>query len=208
MSKYNFPKVVVTGLGTVSPIGNDQRSFWEGMLEGKSGAGPITKFDASEFKTRFACEVKDFNPDPIITRKEIQRMDLFTQYSIIASHQAIEQAGIRADNVDLERVGVVIGSGIGGMWTYHQQQENLFKRNGKPDRISPFFVPMIITDIAAGQVAIKWGFKGPNYAQVSACATSSHSLADALMLIQRGDADVMIAGGSEAVVSPYGCWRV
>jgi 3-oxoacyl-[acyl-carrier-protein] synthase II len=204
MAKYNFPKVVVTGLGAVTPIGNDRDAFWEGMMAGKSGAGPITKFDPEHFKTRFACEVKDFNPEPTLNRKEVQRMDLFTQYAMVASAQAIEQAGLKEGNFDLERAGVTVGSGIGGMRTYHQQQENLYKRDGKPDRISPFFVPMIITDIAAGQIAIRWGLKGPNYAQVSACATSSHSLADALMLIQRGDADVMIAGGSEAVVSPMG----
>lgn len=204
MAKYNFPKVVVTGLGAVTPIGNDRDAFWEGMMAGKSGTGPITKFDPEHFKTRFACEVKDFKPEPTLNRKEVQRMDLFTQYAMVASAQAIEQAGLEEGNFDPERAGVTVGSGIGGMRTYHEQQENLYKRDGKPDRISPFFVPMIITDIAAGQIAIRWGLKGPNYAQVSACATSSHSLADALMLIQRGDADVMIAGGSEAVVSPMG----
>lgn len=205
MPKYNFPKVVITGLGAVTPIGNTLKAFHDGLMAGKSGSAWITKFDATEYKTKFACEVKDFNPsEEVLNRKEIQRMDPFTQYAIEASHQAILDAGLDLENIDRERAGVIIGSGIGGMWTYHQQQENLYNRGGKPDRISPFFVPMLISDIAAGHVAIKWGLKGPNYATVSACATSSHSIADAVMLIQRGDADLMVVGGSEAVVCPMG----
>ncbi len=205
MPKYNFPKVVITGLGAVTPIGNTLQEFHSSIKAGRSGAAPITKFDATEYKTRFACEVKDFNPtEDVLNRKEIQRMDPFSQYAIEASHQAILDAGLDLENIDRERAGVIIGSGIGGMWTYHQQQENLYNRDGKPDRISPFFVPMLISDIAAGHVAIKWGLKGPNYATVSACATSSHSIADAVMLIQRGDADLMVVGGSEAVVCPMG----
>lgn len=205
MPKYNFPKVVITGLGAVTPIGNNLAEFRQGLKSGKSGAGLIQKFDATEYKTRFACEVKDFNPsEDVLNKKEIQRMDLFTQYAIEAANQAITDAGLDLDNIDKERAGVIIGSGIGGMWTYHQQQENLYSRGGKPDRISPFFVPMLISDIAAGHVAIKYGLKGPNYATVSACATSSHSIADALMLLQRGDADLMVVGGSEAVVCPMG----
>jgi 3-oxoacyl-[acyl-carrier-protein] synthase II len=205
MPNYNYPKVVITGLGAVTPIGNNLSEFHNGLLTGKSGSGPITKFDATEYKTRFACEVKDFNPaEEVLNKKEIQRMDLFTQYAMEASNQAIADSGLDLENIDRERAGVIIGSGIGGMTTYHQQQENLYNRNGKPDRISPFFVPMLISDIAAGHVAIKWGLKGPNYATVSACATSSHSIADALMLIQRGSADIMVVGGSEAVICPMG----
>lgn len=205
MPNYNYPKVVITGLGAVTPIGNNLSEFHNGLLAGKSGSGPITKFDATDYKTKFACEVKGFNPaEEILNKKEIQRMDLFSQYAMEASSQAIADSGLDLENIDRERAGVIIGSGIGGMWTYHQQQENLYNRDGKPDRISPFFVPMLISDIAAGHVAIKWGLKGPNYATVSACATSSHSIADALMLIQRGDADVMVVGGSEAVVCPMG----
>lgn len=204
MPKYDYPKIVVTGMGAVTPIGNNLDEYWKALLEGKGGSAPITRFDASDFKTRFACEVKDYDPELHMTKKEIQRMDLFTQFAMSSAVMAVEDSGIDFEKTDRERVGVVIGSGIGGMWTYHHQQENLYQRDGKPDRISPFFVPMLISDIAAGQVAIRWGLKGPNYATVSACATSSHSLADALMLLQRGDADVMVSGGAEAVVCPMG----
>lgn len=204
MPRYNFPKVVITGLGAVTPIGNNLQEYWTSLIEGKSGGAPITRFDASEFKTTFACEVKNYDPHLHINPKEVQRMDLFTQYAISSAAMAIEDAGINFEELDRERIGVIIGSGIGGMWTYHHQQQNLYERGGKPDRISPFFVPMLISDIAAGHVAIRWGLKGPNYATVSACATSSHSLADALMILQRGDADMIVAGGSEAVVCPMG----
>jgi len=204
MAKYDYPKIVITGLGAVTPIGNNLDEYWNALLEGKSGSAPITRFDASEFKTRFACEVKDYDPTLHMTKKEVQRMDVFTQFALSSSVMAVEDSGIDFEKTDKNRVGVIIGSGIGGMWTYHNQQENLYKRDGKPDRISPFFIPMLISDIAAGQVAIRWGLKGPNYATVSACATSSHSLADALMIMQRGDADVMVTGGAEAVVCPMG----
>ncbi len=204
MPKYNFPKVVVTGIGTVTPIGNTVEEFWTSMMEGKSGTAPITKFDATHFVTKFANEVKNYDPLLHMGRKEIQRMDLFTQYAMSSTVMAIEDAQIDFNKTDKNRVGVIIGSGIGGMWTYHYQQEELYKRGGNPDRISPFFIPMLIADIAAGYVAIRWGLKGPNYATTSACATSSHALADAFMLIQRGDADVMIVGGSEAVICPMG----
>lgn len=203
MPKYDFPRVVITGLGAVTPIGNNIDEFWNAMMEGKSGAGLITRFDASDYKTQFACELKDFDAEKYLHRKEKQRMDPFTHYAIAAATMAIEDSGMDLDAINMERVGVVFGSGIGGMWTYHHQQEQLYKR-GKPDRISPFFVPMMISDIAAGQIAIRWGFKGPNYATVSACATSSHAIADALMLIQRGNADMMICGGSEAAICPMG----
>jgi beta-ketoacyl-acyl-carrier-protein synthase II len=204
MPKYNFPRVVVTGVGVISPIGNTTEEFWNALLAGVSGADYITRFDTTYFETKFACEVKNFDPLLYMNRKEVQRMDLFTQYAIASVHQAIEDAGLNLDKVDKDRVGVVYGSGIGGMITYHEQQQVVYERGGKPDRISPFFIPMMISDIAAGQIAIRWGFKGPNYATTAACATSSHSLADALMLIQRGDADVMIAGGSEAAICPMG----
>ncbi|MBS1536386.1 MAG: beta-ketoacyl-ACP synthase II [Bacteroidetes bacterium] len=204
MPRYNFPKIVVTGIGAVTPIGNTAREFWDGMMSGKSGGGPITRFDPTDFDTQFACEVKNYDPLLCMNRKEIQRMDLFTQFAISSSVMAVEDSGIDFEKTDRNRVGVIIGSGIGGMWTYHHQQTNLYERNGKPDRISPFFVPMLISDIAAGHVAIRWGLKGPNYATVSACATSSHSIADALMLLQRGNADVMLVGGTEAVICPMG----
>ncbi len=204
MPKYNFPRVVITGMGAVTPIGNNLAEYKQGLLEGRSGAAPITRFDASDFDTKFACEVKNFDPLQYINRKEVQRMDMFTHFAIAAAAMAIEDANLDVEKINRERAGVVLGSGIGGMWTYHYQQEELYKRGGNPDRISPFFVPMLISDIAAGHIAIRWGLKGPNYGTVSACATSSHSIADALMLLQRGDADVMIAGGSEAVVCPMG----
>lgn len=204
MPRATPPRIVVTGLGAITPIGNTKDAFWEGMMAGRSGAGPITRFDATNFETRFACEVKDFDPVPFISRKEVQRMDLFAQLAMAAAIMAVEDSGIDFERVNRERVGVVFGSGIGGMWTYHHQQQNLYERNGVPDRISPFFVPMLISDIAAGHIAIRYGLKGPNYGTVSACATSSHSIADAFMLMQRGMADIMLAGGSEAVVCPMG----
>lgn len=204
MPKYNFPKVVITGLGVVSPVGNNLSEFWQSMKEGKSGGGLITRFDATEFDSKIACEVKNYDPLLHMNRKEIQRMDPFTQFAISAATMAVEDSGIDFEKCNKDRIGVIIGSGIGGMWTYHNQQQALYERGGKPDRISPFFIPMLILDIAAGYVAIRWGLKGPNYATVSACATSSHSLGDALMLLQRGDADVMIAGGTEAVICPMG----
>ncbi|MCX6154747.1 MAG: beta-ketoacyl-ACP synthase II [Candidatus Kapabacteria bacterium] len=204
MPKYNYPRIVVTGIGALTPVGNSTSEFWNSMMEGRSGTAPITRFDASEFDTKFANEVKNFDPSPFLNRKEVQKMDLFTQFAIAASAMAVEDAGIDFEKTDKERVGVIIGSGIGGMWTYHNQQQNLYSRNGNPDRISPYFVPMLISDIAAGHVAIRWGLKGPNYATVSACATSSHSIADALMILQRGDADVMLVGGAEAVICPMG----
>lgn len=204
MPKYDFPKVVVTGMGAVTPIGNTVKEFWQSMMEGKSGAGPITKFDASDFDTKFACEIKNYDPLLFMNRKEIQRMDLFSQYAVSSACMAVEDSEIDFEKEDKERIGVIFGSGIGGMNTYYLQQEELFKRDGNPDRISPFFIPMMISDIAAGHIAIRWGLKGPNYATVSACATSSHAIADALMLMQRGDADIMVVGGSEAVISPMG----
>ncbi len=200
----SIPRVVITGVGAVTPIGNTSAEFWQGMMDGRSGTSPITRFDAAEFDTRFAAEVKNYDPLQHITRKEVQRMDLFAQFAMSAAVMAVENAGIDFEKTNRERVGVVFGSGIGGMWTYHHQQQNLYERGGKPDRISPFFVPMLISDIAAGHIAIRYGLKGPNYATVSACATSSHSIGDALMIIQRGMADVMLAGGSEAVICPMG----
>jgi 3-oxoacyl-[acyl-carrier-protein] synthase II len=203
MSKV-IPRIVITGVGAVTPIGNTAADYWQGLMEGRSGAGPITRFDPEHFDTKFACEVKNYDPTQHITRKEVQRMDLFTQYAMSCAVMAVEDSGLNIEAVNHERAGVVFGSGIGGMWTNHIQQQALFERDGKPDRISPFFVPMLISDIAAGHIAIRYGFKGPNYATVSACATSSHAIADAFMIMQRGMADVMLAGGSEASVCPMG----
>ncbi len=204
MAKYNYPRVVVTGIGAVTSLGHNINEIWANVLSGKSGAGPIQRFDASEFDTKFACEVVNFDAGQFLNRKELQRMDIFTHLAIASATMAIEDSGIDFEQSDKNKVGVIISSGIGGMWTYHHQQKELYSRGGKPDRISPFFIPMLISDIAAGHVAIRWGLKGPNYATVSACATSSHSIADALMLLQRGSADVMIVGGSESVICPMG----
>lgn len=197
-------RVVITGMGAVTPIGNSVADMWTNMLMGKSGAAPITKFDATDYETRFACEVKGYDPLLHMSRKDVQRMDLFTQYAISSVAMALDDAGIVDGQLNGDRVGVVFGSGIGGMWTYHRQQELLYQHGGKPDRISPFFIPMLISDIAAGHIAIRWKFRGPNYGTVSACATSAHAIADGVMLIERGHADVMIVGGSEAVICPMG----
>jgi 3-oxoacyl-[acyl-carrier-protein] synthase II len=204
MPKYNYPKIVVTGVGPITALGNNKNEFWQSMLDGKSGASPIKAFDATHFETKFACEVKNLDLLQFLNRKEIQRMDLFTQLAIAASQIAIDDAKIDFEKVNRDRAGVIVGSGIGGMWTYYNQQKSLMEREGKPDRISPFFIPMLISDISPGYIAIRWGLKGPNYGTVSACATSSHAIADALMIMQRGDADVMIVGGSESVISPMG----
>ena len=196
-------RVVVTGLGAVTPIGLTVGEFWQAMMEGKSGAGPITYFDVSKFDTKFACEVKGFDPLKYLDKKSVQRMDPFSQFAMAAAAQAVEDASIDFEKVDRDRAGVVVGSGIGGMWTYQKQQGNLFSDQG-PDHISPFFIPMMISDIAAGNISIRYKIRGPNYATTSACATSGHAIADAAMLIQRGDADVMITGGSEAAICPMG----
>ena len=199
----NKRRVVVTGIGTVNPIGLSVQEFWSNALAGVSGADLITSFDTTEFKTKFACEVKGFDPESFIDKKAVKRMDKFTHYAVASANMAIEDAGLTPENTDYERAGVIIGSGIGGMWTNWEQQ-NILLEEKSPRRISPFFVPMLISDIAAGHVSIQHGFKGPNYATTSACATSAHALGDALMLIERGDADVMIAGGAESAICPMG----
>jgi len=196
-------RVVVTGMGVITPLGNTVQEYWDGLLKGKSGAGPITYFDASDYDTRFAAQVKGFEPTKYMDRKLVQRSDLFTQYALAASEQALADAGLVLENTNREMVGVIVGSGIGGMWTYHKQQETLFETKG-PHRISPFFIPMMIADIAPGRISMRYGLKGPNYSTTSACATSSHAIGDAFMLIQRGDADVMVTGGAEAAITPMG----
>jgi 3-oxoacyl-[acyl-carrier-protein] synthase II len=192
-------RVVVTGMGAVTPIGIGIAEYWKGLIEGKNGVGLITKFDATKFDTKFAAEVKDFNPENYVDKKSVKRMDLFTQYAMAVASMAIEQAAFDFDKTDRERFGVIFGSGIGGMVT-NQQQHWQYYETKNPGTISPFFVPMMISDIAAGQVSIKYGLKGPNYATTSACATSSHAIADAFMIIQRGSADAMMCGGSEAAI--------
>lgn len=192
-------RVVVTGLGLVTPVGNDVESTWQGLLDGKSGAAPITKFDASNQRVRFACEVKGFDPLQYIDRKEARRYDLFAQLALAAAHQAVTQAGLEGKFPNPERTGVVIGSGIGGMQTY-EDNCSLYLTKG-PDRVSPFFVPMFIPDIAAGLVSIRYGLKGPNYATVSACASSAHALGESFNMIRHGTADAMVSGGSEGAIT-------
>jgi len=196
-------RVVVTGIGAVTPIGLSVEEFWNALITGKSGVDYITYFDTRDYDTKIAAEVKNFDPLKFIDRKTVQRMDLFTQFAMAATAMAVEDARLPLDKLDHERVGVIYGSGIGGMWTYHRQQETVYQYGG-PQRISPFFVPMMISDIAAGYIAMRYSFKGPNYATTSACATSAHAIADAMMIIQRGDADVVVTGGSEAAICPMG----
>jgi 3-oxoacyl-[acyl-carrier-protein] synthase II len=192
-------RVVVTGLGLVTPVGTDVESTWNALLEGRPGAAPITKFDPSQLSVRFACEVKGFDPLQYIDRKEARRYDLFAQFALAAAHQAVTQAGLAGGFPAPDRTGVVIGSGIGGMQTYEDNCK-LFITKG-PDRVSPFFVPMFIPDIAAGLVSIRYGLKGPNFATVSACSSSAHAIGESLNLIRHGMADAMVTGGSEAAIT-------
>lgn len=190
---------MVTGLGLVTPVGNDRDTTWEALLAGVSGAGPITKFDPSRSSVRFACEVKDFDPQLYMDRKESRRYDLFAQFALACAAQAMEQAGMANGVVAPERSGVVIGSGIGGMQTYEENCKAYLEKG--PDRVSPFFVPMFIPDIAAGLVSIRYGAKGPNFATVSACASSAHAIGEAYRMILDGRVDCMITGGSEAAIT-------
>jgi len=192
-------RVVVTGLGLVTPVGNTVEESWAGLLAGKSGAGPITRFDASRHSVRFACEVKGFEPTLYIDRKEAKRYDLFAQYAIAAAHQAVTQSGIEGKAADLNRVGVVMGSGIGGMLTFEENCAAFILKG--PDRVSPFFVPMFIPNMAGGLVSMRYGFKGPNFAPVSACASSAHAIGESYRMIREGMADAMVTGGSEACVT-------
>jgi 3-oxoacyl-[acyl-carrier-protein] synthase II len=196
-------RVVVTGMGAITPLGLTVEESWKNLLAGKSGAGPITYFDASDYDTKFACEVKGFDPMKYMDRKLAQRTDLFTQFALTAAEMALNDSGLKLEAEDRERIGVVVGSGIGGMWTYQKQMETLWETKG-PHRISPFFIPMMISDIAPGRISMRYGLKGPNYATTSACATSSHAIGDAFILIQRGDADVMVTGGAEGAICPMG----
>jgi 3-oxoacyl-[acyl-carrier-protein] synthase II len=193
-------RVVITGLGVISPIGNDIQTFWKHAIEGKSGVGPVTTFDTSEYSTRIAAEVKDYDPLDHFDRKEARRMDRFVQFAVVAAKQALNHSGLNMEKLDPDRVGVYIGSGIGGLQTWEEQHRTLLERG--PKRVSPFFIPMMIANMAAGQVSIATGAKGPNSAAISACATGTHSIGDASKIIQRGEADVMLAGGTEATVSP------
>lgn len=196
-------RVVVTGIGAITPIGNTAPDYWNGLLNGVSGADGITLFDATKFKTQFACEVKGFDPVAYLDRKEARKIDRFAQLAIVASDEAIKQAGINKDTVNPDRTGVIFSSGIGGLLTFQEEVMAYAKGDGTP-RFNPFFIPKMILDIAAGHISMRHGFRGPNFAVVSACASSTHALIEATHYIQLGKADVMIAGGSEAVVCDAG----
>ena len=196
-------RVVVTGIGAITPIGNTAADYWSGLLNGVSGADRITLFDASKFKTQFACEVKGFDPVDYLDKKEARKLDRFTQLAIVASDEAIKNAGISKETVDPDRTGVIFSSGIGGLMTFQEEVMNYARGDGTP-RFNPFFIPKMILDIAAGHISIRHGFRGPNFAVVSACASSTHALIEAFHYIRLGKADVMVAGGSEAVICDAG----
>jgi len=193
-------RVVITGLGLVSPLGNTVPDTWDGLLAGKSGAAPIQRFDPVEMDVRFACEVKGFDPLDYMDRKEVKRSDRFVHYAMAATQEALASAGLDSTLPDPGRTGVLIGSGIGGIWTFEEQCRISIEKGYK--RVSPFFVPMFIPDIASGLISIRYGAMGPNYCTVSACASSAHALGESFRLVQNGDADMMIAGGAEAAVTP------
>lgn len=193
-------RIVVTGMGAVTPIGTGIEEFWSALLAGKSGVGPLTKFDTTDYTTKIAAEVKDFDPEQYMERKDAKRMDVFVQYSVAASLSALKESGLIITEENAPRVGVLIGSGIGGCGTWEDQLRTLIEKG--PRRVSPFFVPMLISDMAPGMVSILTGAKGPNLAVVTACATATHAIGEAADIIKRGDADVMIAGGAEAALTP------
>ena len=196
-------RVVVTGLGALTPIGNNIEEYWNGLVNGVSGAAPITYFDATKFKTRFACELKNFNVNDFINRKEARKMDRFTQYAMVSTDEAIKDSNLDLENIDKDRVGVIWGAGIGGLETFQNEVLNFSAGDGTP-KFNPFFIPKMIADIAPGQISIKYGFRGPNFATVSACASSSNAIIDARNYIRLGYADVMVSGGSEATITIAG----
>ena len=196
-------RVVVTGLGALTPLGNNVSSFWKNLLDGVSGAGPITRFDSTHFKTQFACEVKDFTPTDFLDRKEARKLDMYAIYAMVAAAEAMADSKLKLDELDLDKSGVIWGSGIGGLDTFLKECGDFAKGTGVP-RFNPFFIPKMIADIAAGHISIKYGFRGPNFATVSACASSTHALIDAINYIRWGKADVFISGGSEASINEAG----
>jgi 3-oxoacyl-[acyl-carrier-protein] synthase II len=196
-------RVVVTGLGAITPLGKSVPEYWDGLANGVSGADYIQQFDCAKFKTRFACEVKDFEPTNYLERKEARKLDRFTQFALIASDEAVKDAGISAENVNPDRVGVIFGSGIGGITTFQDDVMEFARGDGTP-RFNPFFIPKMILDIAAGQISMRYGFRGPNFAVVSACASSTNAIIDAFDNIRLGKADIILTGGSEAVISESG----
>lgn len=196
-------RIVVTGIGALTPIGNNLETYWNNLLEGVSGADMITQFDASKFKTRFACEIKGFDPTQHMDRKEARKLDRFAQIALVASDQAVADAGITKENVDHDRVGVIFASGIGGLTTFTEEVTNFVHGDGTP-RFNPFFIPKMILDIAAGQISMKHGFRGPNYAVVSACASSTNAIISAMDNLKLGKADIVITGGAESVIGVAG----
>lgn len=196
-------RVVVTGLGAITPIGNTIEAYWNGLINGVSGADMITLFDASKFKTKFACEIKGFDPTAFLEKKEARKIDRFTQTALVVSDEAVKDAGITNENVNTDRVGVVFASGIGGLVSFQEEVINFAKGDGTP-RFNPFFIPKMILDIAAGQISMRHGFRGPNFAVVSACASSTNALMEACNLIRLGKADIILTGGSESVISAAG----
>ena len=199
----SLKRVVVTGIGAITPVGNTAQDYWNGLTNGVSGADFITLFDASKFKTRFACEVKGFDPVAYLDRKEARKIDRFTQLALVSSDEAIRDAGISKDNVNVDRVGVIFSSGIGGLLTFQEEVMAYAKGDGTP-RFNPFFIPKMILDIAAGQISMRHGFRGPNFAVVSACASSTQAIIEATNNIRLGKADIIVAGGSEAVIADAG----
>ncbi len=196
-------RVVITGMGALTPLGNTVSEYWTGLVNGVSGAAPITLFDASKFRTRFACEVKGFDPVAFLDKKDARKIDRFTQFALVVSDQAMKDAGLNRENVDSDRTGVVLGSGIGGLITFQHEVMDFAKGDGTP-RFNPFFIPKMILDIAAGQISMRHNLRGPNYAVVSACASSTNAMIDAVNLIRLNKADVILTGGSEAVISEAG----
>ena len=199
----SLKRVVVTGLGALTPIGNTVKEYWHGLINGVSGAAPITYFDCSEFKTKFACELKNFDPENFMDRKLCRQMDRFAQYAIVSSDEALSDSGLNISDSNRDRIGVIWGAGIGGLETFQNEVLNFASGNENP-RFNPFFIPKMIADIAPGLISIKYGFRGPNFATVSACASASNAMIDALNYIRLGYADVMVTGGSEAAVTKAG----
>ena len=196
-------RVVVTGLGALTPIGNTVAEYWNGLINGVSGAAPITKFDTTNFKTKFACEVKNFNPEDFLDKKEARKVDPFVQYALVAADEAIRDSGLNFELCDTNRIGVIWGSGIGGLKTFLDEVSNFAKSDGVP-RFNPFFIPKMILDIAPGHISIKYGLRGPNFSTVSACASSTNSLIDSFNYIRLNMADIIVSGGSEAIINEAG----
>jgi len=196
-------RVVVTGMGAITPLGNSVNDYWNGLINGVSGADMITQFNASKFRTKFACEVKGFDPTQYLDKKEARKIDRFTQFALVASDQAMNDAGLNKENINPDRIGVIFASGIGGLITFQNEVTEFAKGDGTP-RFNPFFIPKMILDIAAGQISMRHNLRGPNYAVVSACASSTNAIIDAIILLRLGKADIIVTGGSEAVISEAG----